>query len=426
MMSTQEICSASSVSRCRQYAPTALLVVLGAAISVAVFFAAYSWERRSTGHEFDSLAEDRFHAIANVIDDSARLLQFADNVFLVGPRADSPEFLNYIRSLTAIFKVDLSRHPAVRAVTWMPRVPLAERAAYERAARTIFDPAFQFGEPVASVNTGSGQQREEYFPSYLCIATTPHHDQPGKDLARDRAEWKVMERARDTGLIVASAPVRMAADPDDPLGYRLFQPLYRGDPADIASRRQSIAGFLCVDLDIGQSVAKAFKDIPPTGIDVWVSDDTDGKRVAICRHTSRLQSPATVGVGQGALDELESTETMEFFGRRLLLRCCSTPAFWAGRTIWQPWVLLCGGLVLTLTVAGYRLSLAFRASAIERAVESRMAALCQDIEQQQKAKRSPKQMSPPAELVNDKLYASVIGAPVNTSDLSMPTACRRE
>ena len=376
-MSTQETCSVFSASRCRPYASTALLVVLGAAISVAVFFAAYSWELRSTGREFASLAEDRFHAIGNVVDDSARLLQFADNVFLVGPRADSPEFPNYVRSITAVIKADIARHPAVRAVTWMPRVPRAERAAYEQAARTIFNPTFQFHEPSTSANTGSGQQREEYFPSYLCIATTPDHEQLGKDLVRNPAEWKVMERARDTGRIVASAPMRMSADPDDHIGYQLFQPLYHGVPEDIASRRQTIAGFVCVDLDIGQSVAKAFKNIPPVGIDVWVSDDTDGKSVAICRHTSRLQSSATVSGEQGTLDELESTGMTEFFGRKLLLRCCSTPAFWAGRTIWQPWVLLCGGLTLTLTVAGYRFSLAFRTSAIERNVEARMAALCE-------------------------------------------------
>ena len=379
-MSIQETSSVLNVSRCRQYAPTALLVALGAAISVAVFFVAYSSERRSIHREFASLAEDRLHAIGNIVDDSARLLQFADNVFLVGPRADSPEFPNYVRSLTTVIEADLSRHPAVRALTWMPRIPLAERAAYEQAARTVFDPKFQFSKPGTPAIAGSDQQREEYFPSYLRIATAPNHDRPGKDSSRDPAEWKVMEQARDTGLIVAGAPMKLSADSNDRLGYQLFQPLYHGNRGDIASRRQNIAGFLRVDSDIGESVAKAFKDIPPVGIDVWISDETDAQSVPICLHASRLQSPAVVGEGRVDLDELESTWTTEFFGRKLLLRCCTTPAFWAGRTIWQPWVLLCGGLVLTLTVAVYRLSLTFRARAVERIVATRMAAFCQNVE----------------------------------------------
>jgi hypothetical protein len=43
----------------RQWAPIALLAVLGIAISAAVFFAAYSWEHEAIRSHFDSLAEDR-------------------------------------------------------------------------------------------------------------------------------------------------------------------------------------------------------------------------------------------------------------------------------------------------------------------------------------------------------------------------------
>jgi hypothetical protein len=382
-MSTQENCSVFSLSRCGQYAPAALLLVVGGAISVAVFLAAYSWERRSIRREFDSLAMDRFHAVSGVVDDSVRLLQFADNAFLVGPQADSPEFPNYVRSLEAVFSADISHYPAVRAVTWMPRVPRKERAAYQRAARAVFDPTFQFGEPSDSTNAGSVQRRGEYFPRYLRITAKPRHDQPGNSVAPDPAEWKVMERARDAGATLASEPMRTSADPDDRCSYHLFQPLYRGDSKDVASRRQALAGFLCVDLDIGQSVAKAFRDLPPVGIEVRVSDDTDGKETAVCRHASRLKSPAATSAGY---DELESTWKTKFYGRELLLRCCSTPVFWADHTIWQPWVLLCGGLALTLTGVGYQLSLAFHAIAVERTVAARMAVLCQNVEARQRTK----------------------------------------
>lgn len=396
-MSTQETCSVFSAPWCRRYASTALLSVVGVAISLSVFYTAYFWERRSIRREFDSLAEDRFHAISNKVDDSASLLHFADNVLLVGPRSDSHEFSHYVSSLAAVLKADLSRYPAVRSMIWMPRVSNSERAAYERAARTAFDPTFQFKEPGTSADAGSGRLLEEDFPSFLCIATKPNSDQSCKNSARDAADWKVMQRAIDTGLTFASPPISLSSGSKGPLGYRLFQPLYQGDAGDIASRRQSITGFLCVDLDICESVAKAFKNISPVGIDVWVYDDTDAEDVNICRHTSRLNSSLIDGGEQGVGNELESTSTMEFFGRKLVLRCCSTPAFWGGRTIWQPWVLLCVGLALTLTGAGYRLSLAFHAAAIEQTVAMRIAAVCQDFEQRQKAKQSSEPTSPPAE-----------------------------
>jgi hypothetical protein len=423
-MSQQQTRSPLDVSRGRSHAITALLVVLGVAISLAVFFAAFSWERASISREFSSLAEDRFHAIRNVVRDSTRLLQFADNVFLVGPPADSPAFSDYVRSLADVVRMDISRQPTVRAVTWMPRVPRSEQAAYEQAAQSIYGPTFQLNEPDAPADTESDQQDAAFFPRYLCVATIPHHDQRGDDPAADVAEWEVMQRARDTGVILASAPIGLSADPSGSIGYHLFQPLYHGDPKDIASRRQSIAGFVCVDWDISESVTRALQGIPPVGIDLWISDKTGTRSRIICQHASRLTSPVTVKAGQDASDELEATWSTEFFGRQLLLRCFTTPAFWAHRTIWQPWVLLCGGLALTLTVAGFRLRNAFRESAFEQTVATRMVALRRDTQQQQNTKQRTKQTSPTADLADDRPSATVLGLPVNTVDFEVPAAYR--
>ena len=100
----------------------------------------------------------------------------------------------------------------------------------------------------------------------------------------------------------------MSEDSNDRFGYRVFQPLYYGgDPGDTASRRETSAGFLCVDLDVGKLVDKAFGDLQPVGIDVGVYDDNDANSVIICQHTSRLKSPETGRNGQDLLDRLESS-----------------------------------------------------------------------------------------------------------------------
>jgi hypothetical protein len=401
MMATQQNSSGVGASRRRLYATTALMAALGAALSAAVFCAAYYWEQRSIRHEFACLAEDRFHAIAEIVNNSARLLDFANNVFLVGPPAESPEFPNYLRSLMASFKMDESQHPAVRAVTWMPRVARDQRAAYERAARMTFDSTFKFGEPSASTTTDSSQEQKEFFPNYLCLSATPGLGPSGDDFASDPVIWKAMERARDHDSIVAIAPKKTSADSNTPLSYQLFQPLYHGTPSDVASRRQAIAGFLCTDLDISVFVTNALKNLPPVGIDVWVYDDADGKKAAVCEHTTRLHSTRTAEAWCRDLNALEPTWTTNFFGRKLLLRCSTTPAFWGRHTIWQPWALLCAGLALTLVVVGHQLSLALRANVIEQSVATRMAAFYQDIEQQRDAKRGAKQSSPPADSAND-------------------------
>jgi hypothetical protein len=409
----QRKCSVFTMLHCRQCATSLLLAVFGAAISVAVFVAARSWELHSIRRDFDSLADDRFHVMESEFQDFAKLLAFADNVFMIAPGADSPGFTDYVRSLRTFLEKDQSRYPSLHGVTWVPRVPSAQRAAYERAARAAFDPRFQLGGAGSPAGTGPDVQRATCFPAYLCVGEPFGDGWPGRDLALDPAAWKTMTRACDTGTPIAMAPATMSGDANDRLGYRVFQPLYRGgDPGDSVSRRQASAGFLCADLDVGKLAEKAFRDLQPVGIDVNVYDGSGASSVLVCRHTSRVQSPGTGRGGEDLGGQLAADCTTESFGRKLSLRCLSTDGFWAGRAIWQPWVLLCSGLALTLLGAGYHLTLALRAASIERAVSSRLSALLREVGQQQANRRQEPRL-PTVEPAGDELGQAVGAACAN-------------
>jgi CHASE1-domain containing sensor protein len=376
----------SAVPRWRYFAPTAILLILGVVVSVALFWAAYSWEMRSIRRSFDELAEDRCKEVSNEFQEVATLLDFTDNVFQIRPRVTNSAFVGYLRYLTKLLEEDRHRHPEICSLMWAPRVPVAERSVYEQAARAAFDSQFQIGKPDASGNTEPAAQLSEYFPIYLRVAEKPAHDNLGEDLALDPAAWKVMKQAQDYGVSLAIAPIKMSADAGGGLGYRIFQPLYNTDnPGDARERRQTNAGFLCLDLDVSRLIGKAMMHIQPEGIDFWVCDDTDGNSVTLCRHLSRLTSPSTAG--DESRNELESSWSSEFFGRKVSIHCRSSMAFWAGRTIWQPWLVLCGGLALTLIGAGYQFNIAFHARAVERAVNKRIARLYKEIDQRHQADR---------------------------------------
>ena len=343
-------------------------------------------------HEFDSLAEDRCHAVDGMFHETAKLLRFTDNVFLVGPPADSPEFAGYVRSLKTLLETDLSKHLELHGLTWVPKVPRTEVAAYERAAQELFGPDFRIREPDASASQGPGAGRADCFPSYLSVGKTSLCERLGEDLAAESGVWEVMQRARDTGTAVATGPMKMSADADGRLGYRVFQPLYSGgEPDDTEARRRAIAGFLCLDLDVGELVESALKDIAPVGIEIAVGDDTDARPVTVCRHSTRVPSPSGAADREASSNALESTWPTDFFGRKLALRCGATEAFYARRTIWQPWVLLCGGLALTFAGVGHQISRALRACAIERAVTTRLAAIQHEFDQRRQggAETSP-------------------------------------
>ncbi|HLA85550.1 MAG TPA: CHASE domain-containing protein [Thermoguttaceae bacterium] len=390
-------------SRYGQYVSIVLLTLLGVALSAMVFLVAHIWERRAICSDFKSLADSRFQAITNTSDQIAKLISFADNVFLVGPGTDSPAFPGYVRSLRKFLEKDQTEYSAVHAVTWVPRVFRSEAAAYEQAARTVFDPRYRIHPSESSP--------QDCFPWYLSVGDTADGVQPGQDLSLDPAASKAMDQACRTGLGVAIAPMKLSDTPHAPLGYRVFHPLYRnGDPGNVEARVRDLAGFLCLDLDIGTLVANAFKDIKPQGIDVWVSDRTGRENTTLFRHVTRLGSLAVNPKAiNHARDQLQTAEPINFFGRNVTLRAVSTPLFWEIHTIWQPWALLIVGLALTFTLAAHGASQTVRATAIEQAVSTRLAAFREEIDHPQ-----PRRKEPASFPTNGVTRESLLGAPIDS------------
>jgi hypothetical protein len=379
-MSTETNRSTLAMLFSRQGASTLLVTIAGLAASVLVFFAAYSWEFRSIHEHFDALAADRCDTTKSMFAETGKLIDFMDNVFLVGPKAASPEFSGYVRSLKNFFESDISKQLSVHGVTWVPRVPQSERDAYEKAARAVFDPNYHIHEPQVSDNKNAGKKHSDSYPCYLSLGKTSLRDHLGEDLSLDPAMWKAMQTACDTGEAVAVAPIAMPSNSEGRLGYRVFQPLYAGSNAmSVKERRQACTGFMCLHLDIGAMIDNALKEVKPVGIDFFVYDSTDPKRVLVSRHASRLQSGASSKDQSRDSEEVMTANPAEFFGRKLTLESQSTPVFWAKRTIWQPWVLLCGGLVLTLVMAGHQFSAAVHTNMVEQVVSTRLAAIQKEV-----------------------------------------------
>jgi CHASE1-domain containing sensor protein len=379
-MSTDKNCPACSKPACCRYMPAVLIAIVGIGATMAVFFTAYSFEHRLIRHEFDSLSEHRFQGVNSTIADAAKLLQFMDDAFLVGPRVASSEFANYVQSLRSLLEADQAKYPSLRGIIWLPKVSDADRDAYQRAAKAVLAPDFRIQD-----EKNAGEKRAQRFPVYLCIGKTNLRNQLGKDMSRDPAMWQAMQRACDTGNPVASEPIKLSSDAKGPFGYRLFVPLYTGNVADnMEARRKANAGFLCIETNIGILINTAFKDLPSAGIDLQVNDSANGESVTVCEHTSRLE-PNAAQQDDCPCDDLTLAKPSDFFGRKLLMTCRATDAFYARHTVWQPWALLVAGLALTLLAAVQQISRASRDRAIEQVVSTRLAAIQREAEQRHQA-----------------------------------------
>jgi len=348
-----------------------LTLIVGIAASMILFETAHSWERGAIRRTFNSLAADRCLAIDNTVRETAKLLGIMDNIFLISPAPASPGFADYVQSLHLFLEKDFARHADLNGLTWAPKVSRDAKADFEKAAQRTFAPEFRIDE--------SQPTESDLYLCYLCVGNTSLRDQLGNNLAADQDAWKIMREARDEGKALASAPLAMLGQAETRLGYRIFQPLSNNPEAQTAeSRRQNNVGFMCLDLDVGALIDAALKEITPVGITIETIDQSTRPAVPVDCHVTRMQSSSGDDDPSDQPELLAAERPIDFFGRKLLLRCTSTPSFWKCRTIWQPWVLLAGGVIITLLATVHQVAQVFRARNVDRIIASRLAAIQQE------------------------------------------------
>jgi CHASE1-domain containing sensor protein len=172
-MSASQNRSESIVSRWHKITPTALLAVLGVIVSLLLFWAAYSWEMQSVRRDFNALADARCKEVSNAFQETAKLVDFMDNVFMVAPRVGTHAFAEYLQSLKKLMDEDRSHHPEINCVIWAPRVSRSERAAYEQSAKTAFGSNLQIGDPAGAGNTNAAAPVRRAFPPICALPRNP-------------------------------------------------------------------------------------------------------------------------------------------------------------------------------------------------------------------------------------------------------------
>jgi diguanylate cyclase (GGDEF)-like protein len=152
---------------------------------------------------------------------------------------------------------------ALDGAAYVPQVPAARRAEYERS----------HGVEIRERSFGPILQRATSGPVYYPVTFgTSEAGQPqkvrGYDLGSDPLRARVLRRAGDTGKAVATPLVRLLIGGS---GINVFWPVYRdGAPvATIAERRQALTGFIAGSFRV-HDVAAAALAVLPADVEVQV------------------------------------------------------------------------------------------------------------------------------------------------------------
>ena len=233
----------------------------------------------------------------------------------------------------------LARRPELQGLAWDPRVPGDARTEWETRAHAEGFDAFQFVEQENGLLVPAGE-RGEYFPVYFMEHLDANEPALGFDLASEEKRREALERARDSGLATATAPIRLIQEPGVQLGFLVLLPVYGGPASTVAERRQNLRGFAVAIYRIGNLVEASLRAAVDKGIGVSVTDTETGEQI--------YRRDATASAG---LPPWETT--IDVAGRPWAVRFEPPEGLAGSRFLWRAWASLAAGVTMTTLLGAY-------------------------------------------------------------------------
>ena len=230
----------------RQYAAWVVLAT-GIALSVAAWFFAQSAVEREARFKFRSTTAAVASGAQTHIRSYSDLLYGVQGLFQAEPEISRGAFDRYIYSLNVP-----SRYPSVRSVSYVQRVSASAKADFEKQLGQ--DPELA-RRGYADIAINPAGERPEYLVLTYIEPLHANKSALGFDLASDEKRMAIVERARDSGMPILSAPLVLATDPSrSDVGVVLHLALYRKEAftPDIERRREAFIGLANVTIHVSE------------------------------------------------------------------------------------------------------------------------------------------------------------------------------
>lgn len=309
---------------------------IGTVLSLLLCLAMRDWEQRELAQRAGDVTREQVEKLQVSLLRSLEVLHSIASLHAAEGTIGREQFGKFVRQA-------LARQPELQALSWNPLVRAARRAEVEAAGVAEGSAGFQFRERAADGRFVPAGARAEYVPVYFIEPLERNALALGYDLDSDPRRRVSLEQARDTGLPAATAPLRLAQEPGDQAGLLVLMPVYHGaTPAEVASRREQLAGFAVAVFRVADLVENAFQELRAKGIEAQLFDESPAGELIF--NSAAGPKSTTVASAQTAL---------EFAGRRWAVVFAPTAAFNATQSHLQSRLALFGGLAFTLLTTAY-------------------------------------------------------------------------
>jgi diguanylate cyclase (GGDEF)-like protein/PAS domain S-box-containing protein len=270
----------------------------------------------------------------------------------------------------------IERHVGVQEIGWIARVDAADRKAFEASRQNAGFPKFRITERAADGRLTTAGPRDAYFPITVTKPSAGREALLGYDLGSDPERRRAMERARDTGSLVATSPIRLLREAGGQLGLLVFAPVYRHALPEktIDERRADLAGFVVGVFRIGDMIESVLENMADRYAfdDYFFDGDAPGSGNLIYLHASRLRS---AGEAPPPHDRISNTYgwtgRIEIADRQWTVLTVAPPELSSYTPEIDEFGTLFGGIFFTALVSQYLLLGLRRTRALEQEIEAR-------------------------------------------------------
>ncbi len=324
--------------------------------------------RERTIVEIDASIADATGAIDVRLRSAHDIMLGIQGLFHASNTVTRVDFSRYLAGL------DLTRrHSSIRSINYAPLVSARNKQAFEQAARRdrSENPA---GYPTYEIKPAGA--RSEYVPILYRVPQQGSERALGLDLLTEVRRESV-ERARDLNQISISSQLPLASAQTGEPAFGMRAPVYRPGSSleTVDARRAAFVGVLTASFLVRDVVGDVFArtSLNPMGVRLYDSVSIAGASAVGAKQTEYLlyeKSPWTV-FKQTDRDHFTREVTIELGGRQWRAHFEGrTRDFMSPTDRALPWILLAGGILVSVLLSGLIRSLAsLRARAQQLAIQ---------------------------------------------------------
>jgi len=174
------------------------------------------------------------HALADELVDLRSL-------FRAEPHVSREQFRTFTRD-------ELSDHPAILALGWIPRVPAGQRASHERLARAEGLVDYRIRALTPQQGLVPAPPQSEYYPVFYVEPLDPNVNDLGADVSSESMRKAAMLRAAAINRLALTDPLDLVQDRTVSKGFLVFLPVFLPRPTGAAPNRATPDGFVLLAL----------------------------------------------------------------------------------------------------------------------------------------------------------------------------------